>query len=126
MDAYEHVYGEKLLLDPEYLYDPSNNVKLGAAYLDVLNSRYLRLISNPDSRLLCTIAAYNTGAGNVARAFTGRTSVGEAAQIINGMTPEEVYRHLREHLPYEETRNYIRKVTRAQDKFAPLDRQARR
>lgn len=124
MDAYEHVYGEKLLLDPEYLYEPSNNVELGAAYLDVLNSRYLRLITNDDNRLLCTIAAYNTGAGNVARSFTGRTSVAEAARIINGMTPDEVYEHLRENLPYEETRNYIQKVTRAQDKFAPLDQQA--
>ena len=126
MDAYQHVYGEKLLLDPEYLYQPDQNVELGAAYLDVLNSRYLRLITNETSRLLCTIAAYNTGAGNVARAFTGKTNVAEAARIINGMTPEAVYEHLKAHLPYEETRNYIQKVTRAQDKYAPLDARARR
>lgn len=121
IDAYNHVYGEKVLLDPEYLYDARQNIELGAAYLNLLFSRYLRLIQNPESRWICAIAAYNTGAGNVARAFTGKTNVGEAAQIINGMTPEEIFEHLREHLPYEETRNYIQKVRDARKGFRAID-----
>ncbi len=125
MDAYEYVYGEKELLAPEYLYDPTQNVELGAAYLKLLNTRYLRLITNPTSRKYCTIAAYNTGAGNVARAFVGTTNVAEAARRINAMTPDEVYRHLRDHLPYEETRRYLQKVLNAQQKFVPLDQQMR-
>ena len=121
MDAYEHVYGEQLLLDPEYLYNPSQNVELGSAYLNLLDTRYLRAIENPETRLLCAIAAYNTGAGNVARSFTGNTNVSQAAVIINEMTPSEVYNHLRTELPFEETRNYIRKVTEAQKKYAAYD-----
>lgn len=121
MDAYAHVYGEQLLLDPEYLYNPSQNVELGSAYLNLLDTRYLRAIDNPETRMLCAIAAYNTGAGNVARSFTGNTNVGEAAEIINEMTPTQVYNHLRSELPFEETRNYIRKVTEAQKKYAAYD-----
>lgn len=124
MDAYNHVYGEKVLLDPEYLYDPARNVELGAAYLNLVYTRYLRHIKNPQSRLYCTIAAYNTGAGNVARTFAGTNSVPEAAKVINTMTPAEVYEYMRQNLPYEETRNYLEKVTRAQKKFSSLDHTA--
>ncbi|XOV88783.1 MAG: murein transglycosylase domain-containing protein [Pseudomonadota bacterium] len=122
MDAYQFVYGEKVLLDPEYLYDPARNVELGAAYLSLLNTRYLRAIENPESRLICAIAAYNTGAGNVSRAFTGGTRVRDAARVINSMTPDEVFEHLKVNLPYEETRRYIEKVTRARKQYQGLDK----
>ncbi|MCB1693690.1 MAG: DUF3393 domain-containing protein [Pseudomonadales bacterium] len=121
MDAYEYLFGEKQLVDPEYLYQPSQNVELGAAYLSILDNRYLRAINDPESRELCAIAAYNTGAGNVARSFTGTTNVREAAGIINSMSPAEVYNHLRENLPYEETRNYVLKVTEAKKKYSAYD-----
>ena len=121
MDAYEKVYGEKTLLGPEYLYQPDNNTELGAAYLHILHNRYLRHITDPDSLQYCAIAAYNTGAGNVAKSFTGATNVRVAAKIINTMTPNEVYAHLQENLPYEETRRYIVKVTEAQKKYFAFD-----
>lgn len=124
MDAYRYVYGEKTLLDPEYLYDADQNVELGSAYLKLVYTRYLRHITNLESRQICTIAAYNTGAGNVAKSFTGTTSVKKAAVIINQMTPEEVYEHLLENLPYDETRNYLKKVTKAMDKYAAMDKLA--
>lgn len=124
MDAYNHVYGEKVLLDPEYLYDPSRNVELGAAYLNLVYTRYLRHIKDPRSRLYCTIAAYNTGAGNVARTFVGTNSVPQAAKVIDTMTPDEVYEYMRNNLPYEETRRYLEKVTKAQKKFSSLDTMA--
>ena len=63
------------------------------------------------SRQLCVIAAYNTGAGNVARAFSGTTSVKKALPIINRLSSKQVYAHLRSNLKYEEARNYIKKVT---------------
>ena len=121
MDAYEKVYGEKTLLGPEYLYQPDNNMELGAAYLHILHNRYLRHITDPDSLQYCAIAAYNTGAGNVARSFTGKTNVRTAARLINTMTPNEVYTHLQENLPYEETRRYLVKVTEAQKKYFAFD-----
>ncbi|MEM7364591.1 MAG: murein transglycosylase domain-containing protein [Pseudomonadota bacterium] len=121
MDAYQYVYGEKTLLGPDYLYQPGKNVELGSAYLSLLFNRYLRHVENEDTRMICVIAAYNTGAGNVARAFIGNNNVRDAARIINGMSPEEVYDYLRDNLPYEETRRYIQKVTVAQEKYRRYD-----
>lgn len=121
MDAYQYVYGEKTLLGPDYLYDPNQNVELGSAYLGILNNRYLRHIADPETRELCAIAAYNTGAGNVARAFVGTNDVRAAARVINEMTTDEVYNYLRENLPYEETRRYVYKVTEAQKKYFAFD-----
>ncbi|MCF7506710.1 transglycosylase SLT domain-containing protein [Vibrio sp. L3-7] len=94
------------------LYQPVINVETGTAYLDILNSKYLRKIENDESRLYCVIAAYNTGAGNVARAFNEdrSTSIGKASKVINKMTPQEVYNHLVAKLPYDETKNYLKKV----------------
>ncbi|MCW7753307.1 murein transglycosylase domain-containing protein [Desulfobotulus sp. H1] len=110
-DASQLVYGQQKLLSPSYLYNADNNIKMGAAYLYILYYRYLSSIQNPESRVYCSIAAYNTGAGNVARAFTGNTNIRRAAEVINTMTPAQVYAKLVADLPYEETRNYMKKVT---------------
>jgi membrane-bound lytic murein transglycosylase C len=101
-------------MTPKELYIPPVNVETGTAYLHILNSRYLRSITDDQSRLYCTIAAYNTGAGNVARAFNKghSTNIRKASKIINTMTPDEVYSHLLANLPYDETKNYLKKVNR--------------
>jgi len=109
-DAYLLVYRQDRMLSDTYLYDPERNIELGAAYLHILQDRYFKRIENPMNRMLCAIAGYNTGAGNVCKAFDAGTSLTRAAPVINGMTPEQVYSRLRTNLPYEETRNYIVKV----------------
>lgn len=95
----------------QFLYNANNNILYGATYLHILYYRYLSSIKDPTSRLYCSIAAYNTGAGNVARAFVGRTNIKEASKKINKMTPQEVYAHLSQHLPYAETQKYLSKVS---------------
>jgi membrane-bound lytic murein transglycosylase C len=112
-DAYQHVHGVSGTPGPEFLFNPVNNIKLGSAYLNLLDSKYLNEIEDPKSRLYATIAAYNTGAGNVARAF-GTRNLPLAIQTINGMSPDSVYQHLRERLSSRETRDYLAKVTDAQ------------
>ncbi|OEE67136.1 murein transglycosylase [Enterovibrio norvegicus FF-33] len=94
------------------LYVPPINVETGTAYLNILDKRYLKFVTNEEARLYCVIAAYNTGAGNVAKAFNKdrSTNIRKAAVVINSMTPDEVYNHLLENLPYDETKNYLRKV----------------
>lgn len=110
-DASKAVWGKDQLLSGQQLFHPATNIELGCAYLSILDTRYLSAIKNPQSRLYCTIAAYNTGAGNVARAFSGKTSVVKAAPRINAMSSKQVYSHLQRNLPYDETRQYLVRVT---------------
>lgn len=106
-DATAKVYGQQRLLSASYLYNSENNIKIGTAYLNILFYRYLKAINNHESRMYCTIAAYNTGAGNVAKAFTRNTNINQASQSINQLTPQQVYNRLVSNLPYAETRKYL-------------------
>lgn len=111
VDAYHYLYNEKRLVSGNYLYNSQNNIKLGSAYLHILYYRYLKYIKNPQSRLYCTIAAYNTGAGNVARAFVGSNDVSSAAIIINTLSPKQVYARLLKDLKYDEPKVYLKRVS---------------
>jgi membrane-bound lytic murein transglycosylase C len=110
----------------EKLYIPNENIEAGAAYLHILFNRYLRKIEDPQSRLYCAIAAYNTGSGNVAKTFNvdGSRNISKAAKIINALTPEQVYAKLIANLPYEETRNYLKKVERRRPIYTFADPKA--
>ena len=110
-DAYRYVHKKDMLVSGDFLYNPRNNIELGIAYLAILDKRYFKRIDNPMNRMLCSVAAYNTGAGNVCKAFGAGTSLSRAAPVVNRMQSGEVYARLRSDLPYAETRNYIKKVT---------------
>jgi len=117
IDATKRLFGKGRVLAPSYLYARDKNIEVGATYLNILFYSYLKGIDNPLSRLYCTIAAYNTGAGNVAKAFTGTNRLRDAVPKINEMEPQEVYQHLIKNLPYEETRNYLKKVASRMPKY---------
>lgn len=110
-DASKLMYGKSRLLTSDELYNPSFNLDTGSAYLSMLQTRYLKGIINPKSRLHCTIAAYNTGTGNVAKAFIGRASMQRAYAVINQLSSDRVFEILTRDLPYQETRKYLVKVT---------------
>ncbi|WP_440905770.1 murein transglycosylase domain-containing protein [Catenovulum sp. SX2] len=122
IDAYRHVYGEKRVVEPEYLYDSEQNIELGVAYFDLLTTRYLRKVDDPLARFYCAVASYNTGVGNVAKTFTGNSkNFNKAAKIINKQTAEQVYQYLSVNLPALETRRYLDKVTKAKKRYAKWD-----
>ena len=108
IDAYKHAKGKSITPSRDYLFNASNNIELGSAYLQILNESYLKEINNPISREYCVISAYNTGSGNVFKAFsTSRTT---AKNLINQKNPSQIYQTLRAKLPYAETRQYLYKV----------------
>ena len=109
-DVYQYLFKKKGQPTASYLYNGANNIEMGSTYLYILYYRYLRKIKNPESRLYCSIAAYNTGAGNIAWAFTRKNNMNRAAPKINAMTPDEVYQHLLENLKYDEPKHYLRRV----------------
>ena len=110
-DAYRFLYHQDKLVSGNYLYAPENNIRLGAAFLHIIDTHYFRGVKDPLSRMLCCIAAYNTGAGNVCRAFGSGTSLSRAAPIINTLSAQEVYSRLLTNLPYAETRQYVKRVS---------------
>ncbi len=110
IDSYRYLYNKKRILSSSYLYNSENNIKIGSAYLHILYYRYLKKIKNPQSRLYCTIAAYNTGAGNVAKTFIGSTNINRASTTINSLSPDTLLKTLMRKLPYNETKKYLKKV----------------
>ena len=111
-DTYRYLYKRDGMPTATYLYNSKNNIEMGSTYLYILYYRYLRKIKNPQSRLYCTIAAYNTGAGNIAWAFTHQTNMNRAAARINALSPKEVYEKLLRDLKYDEPKHYLKRVAK--------------
>src|ERR1700722_3378010 len=101
-EAYKRVNGAEQTPTAEYLYDPEHSIELGAGLLGELNTSDFKAIGNQDSRDLCVIAAYNTGAGNVTKTFDMNTKV--ALADINNLDSQALYERLRTSLPSQETR----------------------
>lgn len=98
-----------------YLFDPASNIDTGTAYLAMLSNVYLGGINNPTSRRYAVITAYNGGAGSVLRVFSSDKV--QAANIINTMTPGDVYQTLTTRHPSAESRRYLYKVNTAQKSY---------
>ncbi|MEJ2653641.1 MAG: transglycosylase SLT domain-containing protein [Gammaproteobacteria bacterium] len=100
------------------LFDPRMNIELGSAFLSVLMYDRLGNITDNTSREYCVISAYNTGAGNVMKAFS--KDRGTAVARINTMSAPDVYARLRRNLPYAETRRYLSRVVQNRKGFVQL------
>lgn len=114
--AYKFVYGKEWVPTRSYLFVPRNNIELGTAYLRMLMNLFSS-VKNPDCRRLCVIASYNTGAGNVSRAFTGSNRLASALPLIQEYEYDRLYKHLTENLSTSEARNYVSGVTSRRAKY---------
>jgi len=116
-DVKTKILGEKGKPTPNLLFNGSDNIKYGSAYIHILMTRYLKEIENPTSRLYCAIASYNTGIGNVARAFNkGKKGRLKAMKIINTLSPDEVYNIIKKRT-HTETQRYLDKVLESKQYF---------
>ncbi|ALX77263.1 membrane-bound lytic murein transglycosylase MltC [Cronobacter malonaticus] len=98
-----------------YLFDPQSNIDTGTAYLAMLDNVYLGGIANPTSRRYAVITAYNGGAGSVLRVFSNDKD--QAVNIINQLSPDDVYETLTNRHPSAESRRYLYKVNTAQKMY---------
>ena len=110
-DVYRVLNGEDAIPSSDFLFQPDQNVLFGSTYIDILMNRYMRGIDNKTVHEYLVICAYNTGAGNVARAYINTTNFNNARDKINGMSPQENYDYLLANLPWDETKDYLKKVT---------------
>lgn len=127
MDAFRKAKGESVQPTVEYLMNPENNIELGATYLSMLLFEYwTKNVGNIPAREYCAISGYNTGTGNVARAFVGpkgrldANKLKEAQEIANSMRPDELFDYLRERLPAQETRDYLLRVSAARKHYKEM------
>lgn len=116
-DAYNFLYKRDNLVTANYLYQPDKNIELGTAYFKLLLNRDFKHVNNKDCRILCAIAAYNTGAGNVSKTFIGNTNIRKAIPKINSYSYDKLYSYLKRNLPYKETRDYIVRVNNRMEKY---------
>ena len=98
-------------LDVGMRYDPETSIKYGAYYLSWIYRNYAQ---NWETAL----AAYNAGIGNV----FGRRDV-ETGEWIDGWIDDPEYSDdgvTLKSIPFKETRSYVKKVMRAQEKYKAL------
>jgi membrane-bound lytic murein transglycosylase C len=109
-DVSKFLQGQSRLLSPNYLYQADNNVEAGSTYIHILSNRYFKDVHNKESRRFMTIAAYNTGPGNVAKTLSGSKLLSKATAAANAMSSNDIYTFMITNLPAQETRNYLQKV----------------
>ena len=121
-DVYVLSYLKETLPPSEILFDPRVNVRLGVAYLYLIQNRFFREITDKKSLEYCTIAAYNAGAGTVLRTF--HKDKGEAVKIINAIGSDEVLKRLTGEMDSMQGRRYVQKVLDAKKYFRATEKPA--
>ena len=115
-DAYRYVHKRDWIPTMDYLYVPHQNIELGTAYLRILTNMF-KNVKDAECRRLCVIAGYNTGAGNVCHAFTGKKSIKGAVEYINKYSYDELYDYLTKNLSTDEARKYVSGVSKKREKY---------
>ncbi len=100
-----------------HLYAPANNVEIGTGYLSILADRYLAGIYHPLKLQYAIISSYNGGAGNLYKSLAPTGGKKAAIARVNSMTVDEFYWFLTNRHIREESRNYVKKVTRRMAKY---------
>lgn len=118
-EVHTFLYGHPGKVSFADLSNPETNIRYGAAYLHLLLTRHLAQVKDTRAREYCAVAAYNMGPNRFLRIFSADRQ--EALEIINELTPEQVYTRLTQHLPVQETRYFVAKVTRSREEFASFE-----
>lgn len=82
--------------NPDMLFDPSINIRMGTWYLNNLSTEF-------DSNLPVVLAAYNGGSGNVSKWLRDPNYSSDGKTL--------------DHIPFEETRNYVDKVLSRKEEY---------
>lgn len=85
--------------DPEDLYEPDTNIRIGCWYLDNLRTQF-------DGNLETIIAAYNGGSGNVTKWLKDKKYSDDGVTLKN--------------IPFKETEDYVERVQTTYDRYREL------
>ena len=93
---------------------------MAAGYLSILGNRYLVGIKHPKKKEYAIISSYNGGAGNLWLSLDRKGNKTKSLARINKMSVSEFYWFLTNRHIRKETRNYVKKVSGKQAKYANL------
>lgn len=119
-DYFSLVAGYQHTPTSSYLYNPQNNIEVGAGYLSILADRYLSGIYHPLKLEYAMISSYNGGAGNLWKSLDPEGNKKRAVARVNKMSVEEFYWFLTNRHNRAETRNYLKKVTSRIPKYSNI------
>ena len=122
-DYFSIIKGYEHTPTSSFLYSPKNNIEVAAGYLSILGNRYLVGIKNPKKREYAIISSYNGGAGNLWLSLDRKGNKTKSLARINKMSVSEFYWFLTNRHIRKETRNYVKKVSEKQSKYANLGAQ---
>ena len=117
-DVYKVIDGRTGQPSQSALFDPQENIRVGTAYLGLLQNNYLQNIRNFENKEMMVISSYNGGISKALELF-GDTPK-KAIQRINQLHPKQVYRTLRHSHQSDETKRYIDKVMQAKNRYSEL------
>lgn len=118
-EVHTFLYGHPSKVSFTDLAIPETNIRYGTAYLHLLLTRHLGGVKDAQAREYCALASYNMGPNRFLRMFSSDKN--EAIEIINSLTPEDLYRRLTTELPIRETREYVAKVSHRRGEFASFE-----
>lgn len=117
-DIYQYIDQKPGMPKPEELFDEQNNIRMGTAYLGLLNHEYLADVRNSQNKEMLSIASYNGGLSTVLKLFGETPEL--AVKRINQLHPRQVYRKLRFEHASKETREYLDKVLKAKGRYQQI------
>jgi len=116
-DVNKYLTGKSYKPTEDELKDYKINIKMGTTYIKIIQSRYLKGITNQENLYLCTSTSYNAGIGNLYKSF-GRKTRSDTVQKINSLESEEIYKHLHNHHSLsDEAKRYVKKVKNYMEKW---------
>ena len=117
VDVNQYLIKKKQPPSTDVLLEAETNVLFGSTYYNLLFNRYFRAIKDPQSRMYCSVAAYNTGPGDKLFTKNGSMSLSTASREINKLSPQVILDTIKNNA-HPETQNYITKILKAESYYA--------
>lgn len=107
-DVFELIDGKTRSPSENELLNPENNIRIGVAYLGLLQHHYFAEVDDKHKKELLAISAYNSGLNTVFKLFAPTPE--KAIEQLNALPINQIYQILKANHQTDEARQYVDKV----------------